>query len=120
MSTRELLTLGTSSLVPSKSRNHNGYFLRWGAEGILFDCGEGTQRQMTFAGLSARSITTICIMHFHGDHCLGLPGVLQRISLDRREMYGSFWRKATHSIWRHKGWRPEMMQAVLNDLEAGF
>lgn len=83
MSTRELLTLGTSSLVPSKSRNHNGYFLRWGAEGILFDCGEGTQRQMTFAGLSARSITTICITHFHGDHCLGLPGVLQRISLDQ-------------------------------------
>lgn len=83
MSTKELLTLGTASLVPSKSRNHNGYFLRWGAEGILFDCGEGTQRQMTFAGLSARSITTICITHFHGDHCLGLPGVLQRISLDQ-------------------------------------
>ena len=37
--------------------------------------------------------------------------------LSRREMYGSFWRKATHSIWRHKDWRPEMMQAVLNDLE---
>jgi ribonuclease Z len=82
MSARELYVLGTASQVPTRHRNHNGYFLRWDDEGILFDPGEGTQRQMTLAGLSASSITRICITHFHGDHCLGLPGVIQRLSLD--------------------------------------
>ena len=69
--------------MPTKERNHNGYFLRWDAEGFLFDPGEGTQRQMTFSDVSATQITKIFITHFHGDHCLGLAGVLQRLSLDR-------------------------------------
>jgi ribonuclease Z len=77
--------LGTASQVPTRERNHNGYFVRWDDEGFLFDPGEGTQRQMTFAGVSASEITKIFITHFHGDHCLGLPGVLQRLSLDRVE-----------------------------------
>ena len=83
MSNRELVVLGTASQAPTRSRNHNGYFLRWDAEGLLFDPGEGTQRQMLFAGVTASQVTRICITHFHGDHCLGLPGVLQRMSLDR-------------------------------------
>ena len=83
MSNRELVVLGTASQAPTRSRNHNGYFLRWDDEGLLFDPGEGTQRQMLFAGITASQITRICITHFHGDHCLGLPGVLARMSLDR-------------------------------------
>lgn len=82
MSTRELVFLGTSSQVPTKTRNHNAMFLFWDEIGILFDPGEGTQRQMTFAGISATRITHIAITHFHGDHCLGLAGVIQRLSLD--------------------------------------
>ncbi len=82
MSNRELVVLGTASQAPTRRRNHNGYFLRWDGEGLLFDPGEGTQRQMQFAGVTASHITRICITHFHGDHCLGLPGVLQRMSLD--------------------------------------
>ena len=83
VSNRELVVLGTASQAPTRSRNHNGYFLRWDDEGLLFDPGEGTQRQMLFAGVTASQITRICITHFHGDHCLGLPGVLARMSLDR-------------------------------------
>jgi ribonuclease Z len=83
VSNRELVVLGTASQAPTRNRNHNGYFLRWDEEGLLFDPGEGTQRQMLFAGVTASQITRICITHFHGDHCLGLPGVLQRMSLDR-------------------------------------
>jgi ribonuclease Z len=83
MSDRELVVLGTASQAPTRKRNHNGYLLRWDGEGLLFDPGEGTQRQMLFAGVTASQITRICITHFHGDHCLGLPGVLQRMSLDR-------------------------------------
>jgi ribonuclease Z len=80
---RELVVLGTASQVPTRQRNHNGYLLRWDAEGLLFDPGEGTQRQMSFAGVSANAITRICLTHFHGDHCLGLPGVLARLTLDQ-------------------------------------
>ena len=79
---RELVVLGTASQVPTRRRNHNGYFLRWDGEGLLFDPGEGTQRQMQFAGVTASQISRICITHFHGDHCLELPGMLQRMSLD--------------------------------------
>jgi ribonuclease Z len=83
MSARRFIALGTASQVPTRERNHNGYFLRWDAEGFLFDPGEGTQRQMIFSDVSATQITKIFITHFHGDHCLGLAGVLQRLSLDR-------------------------------------
>ncbi|MDF3297442.1 ribonuclease Z [Streptomyces tropicalis] len=83
MSVRELVVLGTASQVPTRHRNHNGYLLRWDGEGILFDPGEGTQRQMLRAGVAAHDVNRICITHFHGDHCLGLPGVIQRINLDR-------------------------------------
>jgi ribonuclease Z len=82
MSNRELVVLGSASQVPTRRRNHNGYFLRWDGAGLLFDPGEGTQRQMQFAGVTASHIGWICITHFHGDHCLGLPGILQRMSLD--------------------------------------
>ncbi|GAA3234970.1 ribonuclease Z [Streptomyces thermocoprophilus] len=83
MSVRELVVLGTASQVPTRHRNHNGYLLRWDGEGILFDPGEGTQRQMLRAGVAAHDIHRICVTHFHGDHSLGLAGVVQRINLDK-------------------------------------
>ncbi|NLU71538.1 ribonuclease Z [Streptomyces sp. HNM0575] len=83
MSSRELVVLGTASQVPTRHRNHNGYVLLWDGHGILFDPGEGTQRQMLRAGVSAHDLTRICVTHFHGDHSLGLAGVVQRINLDR-------------------------------------
>ncbi|WP_326612298.1 ribonuclease Z [Streptomyces scopuliridis] len=83
MSVRELVVLGTASQVPTRHRNHNGYLLRWDGEGLLFDPGEGTQRQMLRAGVAAHDIHRICVTHFHGDHSLGLAGVIQRINLDQ-------------------------------------
>ncbi|KZS67620.1 ribonuclease Z [Mycobacterium ostraviense] len=82
MSVRELIVLGTSSQVPTRHRNHNGYLLRWDEERLLFDPGEGTQRQMLLAGVPLTAVTRLCLTHFHGDHCLGVPGVVQRLSLD--------------------------------------
>jgi ribonuclease Z len=79
---RELVVLGTAGQVPTRVRNPNGYLLRWDDEALLFDPGEGTQRQMLLAGVKASSITRILLTHFHGDHCLGLPGVVQRLALD--------------------------------------
>jgi ribonuclease Z len=83
MSGRDLVVLGTASQAPTRYRNHNGYLLRWDGYGVLFDPGEGTQRQMLLAGVPASAVHRICVGHFHGDHCLGLPGVLARMSLDR-------------------------------------
>jgi ribonuclease Z len=79
---RELVVLGTASQAPTRTRNHNGYLLRWDDEGILFDPGEGTQRQMLLAGVRSSHVSRICLTHAHGDHCLGLPGVVQRRGLD--------------------------------------
>ncbi|MDJ0769172.1 MAG: ribonuclease Z [Ilumatobacter sp.] len=82
MAARELVVLGTASQSPTRERNHNGYLLRWDGDGILFDPGEGTQRQFTLAGVSPAATSRICITHFHGDHCLGLPGMMMRLALD--------------------------------------
>jgi len=82
MSRRELVVLGSASQTPTRHRNHNGYLLRFDADGVLFDPGEGTQRQMTYAGVSASELTHLCVTHFHGDHSLGLAGIIQRLSLD--------------------------------------
>ncbi|MET9500674.1 ribonuclease Z [Streptomyces sp. NPDC006622] len=83
MSVRELVVLGTASQVPTRHRNHNGYLLRWDGEGLLFDPGEGTQRQMLRAGVAAHDLNRICVTHFHGDHSLGVAGVIQRVNLDQ-------------------------------------
>ncbi len=82
MSRRELVVLGSASQTPTRHRNHNGYLLRFDTDGILFDPGEGTQRQMMYAGATASELTHLCVTHFHGDHSLGLAGVIQRLSLD--------------------------------------
>jgi len=80
-----LTVLGTAAQVPTTERNHVGLFLRWDQHGFLFDPGEGAQRQLVRTGVSASDITKIFLTHFHGDHCLGLPGVIQRLSLQRAE-----------------------------------
>jgi ribonuclease Z len=82
VSVRELVVLGTASQVPTRRRAHNGYLVRWADTSVLVDPGEGTQRQAAFAGVSVAKVGHILVTHVHGDHCLGLPGVLQRLSLD--------------------------------------
>ena len=76
----QITFLGTSSMVPTKDRNHSAVFLSYGTEGILFDCGEGTQRQFKIAGISLTKTTKILLTHWHGDHVLGLPGLMQTLS----------------------------------------
>lgn len=83
MSLREFVALGTSSQVPTRFRNHNGYLLRWDGAGFLFDPGEGTQRQFILADVAVTEVRRIFVTHFHGDHSLGLAGIIQRLSLDR-------------------------------------
>lgn len=84
MTGRELIVLGTASQAPTRHRQHNSYALRWDDQLVLFDPGEGTQRQCILAGVAIARATATCVTHFHGDHCLGLPGVIQRRALDNR------------------------------------
>src|SRR3989344_3203638 len=81
----ELIFLGTSSMVPTKERAHQAMFLTVKNNGILIDCGEGTQRQMKIAGINLVKIDKILISHWHGDHVLGLPGLLQTLSSTSNE-----------------------------------
>ncbi len=75
----EITFLGTTSMVPTKDRNHSAILLAYKDEKILIDCGEGTQRQLRMAKIAAPRITKILITHWHGDHVLGLPGLMQTL-----------------------------------------
>jgi ribonuclease Z len=75
----DLVILGTSSMVPTKDRNVQAFYLEFNGEGMLFDCGEGTQRQMNVAGISRAKVRRIFITHWHGDHVAGLMGLIQTI-----------------------------------------
>ncbi len=77
----ELTFLGTSNAFPTKQRNHPALLLSWGPERILFDCGEGTQRQFRIAELNPCKLTRIALTHLHGDHVLGLPGLLETLHM---------------------------------------
>src|SRR3989344_4249028 len=77
-----LTFLGTGSSGPTKNRNHSAFLISYKNENILFDCGEGTQRQFRKIDLSPTKITRLFITHWHGDHVLGIPGILQTLALN--------------------------------------
>ena len=87
-----LTFLGTGSAIPTARKNHPAVLLKYKDENLLFDCGEGTQRQFRKAKLNPCKITKIFISHWHGDHILGLPGLLQTMILNgynkKLEIYG--------------------------------
>jgi ribonuclease Z len=76
----QIVFLGTSCAMPTKERNHSSIFISYGSEGILMDCGEGTQRQLKIAGIKPTKITKVLISHWHGDHVFGLPGLISTLS----------------------------------------
>lgn len=75
----KLVFLGTSSMVPTSTRNVQSIYIDYNGEGILLDCGEGTQRQITLAKLNAQKIKKVLISHWHGDHVSGLVGLIQTL-----------------------------------------
>lgn len=88
----EITLLGTTSAIPTKFRNHSAIALKAFGEVMLFDCGEGTQRQLNFAKISPMKISKIFISHFHGDHILGLGGLINSMGFRGRnsklDIYG--------------------------------
>jgi ribonuclease Z len=80
----ELIILGSSAAIPVRERNLPSTALRYKNELILFDCGEDLQRKFVEAGLKFNKPLKILISHFHGDHVIGLPGLLFRFGLNHR------------------------------------
>ncbi|MFB0560410.1 MAG: ribonuclease Z [Candidatus Lokiarchaeia archaeon] len=80
----KVIILGTSGGIPTVERNLPAIAIKKGREIILFDCAEGTQRQMGKVKLSVSRINKIFITHLHGDHIMGIPGILQTLSLLNR------------------------------------
>lgn len=94
--------LGTGCMQPTKERNHAGVLLSFKTENILFDCGEGIQRQMRIAGVKPAKITRLLISHFHGDHVFGIPGLMSSMGADqyakKLQVYGP---KGTKNFLEH-------------------
>ena len=84
MTQLSIIFLGTGGSWPSVKRNVSSVAVKRAGEVILFDCGEGTQRQLQKSKLSYMQISKIFITHFHGDHFLGLPGLIQTMQLNDR------------------------------------
>jgi ribonuclease Z len=81
----EITFLGTSTTMPSKTRNTTAIHIQHMDNRLLFDCGEGTQRQMMLANLSVFKLSAIFISHLHADHVLGLGGIIQSMAFLGRE-----------------------------------
>src|SRR6476469_10765936 len=79
-----LLFAGTAGSVPSARRGLPAVLLRRGGDAILFDCGEGTQRQL-IRSVGLPEVSHVFLTHFHADHWLGLPGMLKSFELRDRD-----------------------------------
>ncbi|OED30047.1 ribonuclease Z [Methanosphaera sp. WGK6] len=80
----ELTFLGTASAIPTRYRNHTAILVKVSNRMILLDCGEATQKQLMKAEISPMKIDDIYITHLHGDHILGLPGLIQSLAFRGR------------------------------------
>lgn len=119
----ELIFLGTSSAIPSKHRNHASIALKAFGEILLFDCGEGTQRQMACIKLSPMKIKNIFISHLHGDHILGLPGIIQSMGFRGRteplNLYGPPGLENIRESIMNFGYFALDFEIIIHELEEG-
>ena len=80
----DVVFLGTSGSAPTAQRGLSATLVRRGGERLLFDCGEGTQRQLLRSQIGLVDLREIFVTHYHADHYLGLPGLLKTYSLRGR------------------------------------
>ena len=118
-----IVFLGTGGSWPSPERNVSAIAVKRGSEVLLFDCGEGTQRQLMKSTVSFMQITRIFITHFHGDHFLGLPGLIQSMSLNDRkaklEIFGPAGTVGLIQTIMDLGYYTPTYPVVIQDVEPG-
>ncbi|HDD35478.1 MAG TPA: ribonuclease Z [Candidatus Desulfofervidus auxilii] len=114
----ELVFLGTGSGIPTKKRNHAAIWLRYEGESFLWDCGEGTQRQLMIAKLSFMKINRIYITHWHADHWAGIIGLMQTMNLEKRRrnlyIYGPDAERFVNDILDLDYWGPRFRVIAKN------
>jgi ribonuclease Z len=102
-----VIFLGTGGTLPTPNRNPSAILLNREGELMLFDCGEGTQQQMMRAKTGTK-LTSIFISHFHADHFLGIPGLIQTMSFNGRkeplDIYGPAWTKHMVKLLKELGY----------------
>jgi ribonuclease Z len=81
----DIVFLGTAASMPTAQRSPAALLVRRGSERLLFDCGEGTQRQLQRSAIGLPDLQEIFLTHFHADHFLGLPGMLKTFALRGRD-----------------------------------
>jgi ribonuclease Z len=82
----DVVFLGTSGSAPTGRRGLPATLVRRGGERLLFDCGEGTQRQLLRCDVGLLELEEIFLTHYHADHYLGLPGMMKTFALRGREI----------------------------------
>lgn len=119
----KLVFLGTGGTYPSKLRNVTSIALQMPGEVVMFDCGEGTQRQLMRSSVSFMRIKKIFISHLHADHFLGLPGLIQSMSLNGREdelmVFGPEGMVETVEAMMNLGYFKSGFKVVTSDLRPG-
>src|SRR4030065_49196 len=119
----KLVFLGTGGTYPSKLRNVTSIALQMPGEVVMFDCGEGTQRQLMHSSVSFMKIKKVFISHLHADHFLGLPGLIQSMSLNGREeelmVYGPKGTKDTVEAMLNLGYFKSAYRVGSKDLRQG-
>ena len=119
----KLVFLGTGGTYPSKLRNVTSIAVQMPGEVLMFDCGEGTQRQLMHSSVSFMKISKVFITHLHADHFLGLPGLIQSMSLNGREdpllIFGPQGTKANVSSMLRLGYFQCVFEVKTRDLKAG-
>lgn len=101
--------LGTGASWPTADRGLSAIAVKRGGEILLWDCGEGTQRQLQKSGLSYQQVSQIWLTHYHGDHCYGVPGLLKTMALNERKdpvwVYGPAGLARVVAAWKElRGW----------------
>lgn len=114
----DITLIGTAALMPIPERALSAAFLTCDGHSILFDCGEGTQTAARKAGISLMKTDVIALTHYHGDHILGLPGLLKTMWRAQRTepLYitgpEGLWCKAMEPVLRLTGRTPYAIELI--------